>query len=278
MAAGMSVVGSTAGVAGVIAMVEVISPHLEVVRRHGSSSLGATTYPLGVKSVRYRAVMPSDTERWPSAESQGVRALVIEAVDAAAALMAGDEVMSRWDEPSALDGMTIGALSAHLVRAAGAVLAYLDRTDPATRPDGPLLTPVTYFHAAIDSPIHERIKEVSANEAAAGSADVAAACAQVAADMRVRFAAEPSDRLLAALGGRMLTLDDFCRTRLIEVLYHLDDLAASVGLPCPETSVEGRTIVVDILLGIARDQHGDWEVLHALAREERRRATVFPLF
>ena len=71
--------------------------------------------------------------------------------------------------------------------------------------------------------------------------------------MRVRFAEEPSDRLLAALGGRMLTLDDFCRTRLIEVLFHLDDLAASVGLPCPDTSHEGRTIVIDILLGIAHD-------------------------
>ncbi len=222
--------------------------------------------------------MSSDVETGPGTESQAVRGLVIEAVDAAAALMATDAVTSRWDEPSALAGMTIGALSAHLVRAAGAVLAYLDRTDPARRPDGELLTPVTYFHAAIDSPIHDRIKEVSAQEAAAGPGEVAALCADVASRMRVRFADEPSDRLLAALGGRMLTLDDFCRTRLIEVLFHLDDLAASVGLPCPDTSVEGRTIVVDILLGIARDQHGDWEVLHALAREERRRAPVFPVF
>ena len=219
-----------------------------------------------------------DVEVGPRVESQAVRGLVIEAVDAAAELMAHDDVASRWDEPSALEGMTVGALSAHLVRAAGAVLAYLDRTDPGRRPDGPLLTPVTYFRAAIDSPIHERIKEVSAEEAAAGPAEVAAACADVAARMRVRFAAEPSDRLLAALGGRMLTLDDFCRTRLIEVLFHLDDLAASVGRPCPDTSVDGRTIVVDILLGIARDRHGDWEVLHALAREERRRAPVFPVF
>ena len=137
---------------------------------------------------------------------------------------------------------------------------------------------MTYFHAAIDSPIHERIKEVSASEAAAGPAEIAAHCARVAADMRVRFAAEPGERLVAALGGRMLTLDDFCRTRLIEVLFHLDDLAASIGVPCPETSVDGRTIVVDILLGIARDQHGDWEVLRALAREERRTADVFPVF
>jgi hypothetical protein len=210
--------------------------------------------------------------------SSQVRELVIEAVDAAAALIGRREVVAAWDEPSALAGMTVGALSAHLVRGAGAVLAYLDRTDPAARPEGELLTPVTYFHAAIDSPIHERIKEVSASESQAGPAEIAERCAHVAASMRTRFAEEPSDRLVAALGGRMLTLDDFCRTRLIEVLVHLDDLAASVGAPCPDTDPAGRTIVIEILVGIARMVDGDWEVLHALAREERRTSDVFPVF
>jgi hypothetical protein len=207
-----------------------------------------------------------------------VRELVIEATDAAAALMADGRVAAAWDEPSALAGMTVGALSAHLVRAAGSVLAYLDRTDPSSVPDGDLLTPVTYFHAAITSPIHERIKEVSADEAAVGPADVARHCEEVAAGLRTRLAEEPTDRLIAALGGRMLTLDDFCRTRLIEVLFHLDDVAASVGVPCPDTSVEGRTIVIDTVVGIARRQHGDWAVLHALARDERKEGDVFPVF
>ena len=173
--------------------------------------------------------------------------------------------------------MTVGALCAHLVRAAGSVVAYLDRTDPAARPGGTLLTPVTYFHAAIDSPIHERIKEVSATEATAGPR-VADPFAEVAASLRIRLAEEPSDRLVAALGGRMLYLDDFCRTRLIEVLVHLDDLAASVGLPRPDTSEDGTAIVIDVLIGIARMLHGDWAVLHALARDERRAIDVFPVF
>ena len=222
--------------------------------------------------------MPWDEPGRTRDESKRVRGLVVEAVDAAATLMTRDDVAARWDEPSARAGMTVGALAAHLVRAAGATLAYLDRTDPTTRPDSALLTPVTYFHAAITAPIHERIKQVSASEATAGPADVAAHCARVAEELRVRLGEEPEDRLVAALGGRMLSLDDFCRTRLIEVLFHLDDLAASIGLPCPETSAEGHTIVVDILLGIARMQHGDWEVLRAMAREERRTATVFPVF
>jgi len=210
--------------------------------------------------------------------SRRVRELVIEAVDASAGLIASDEVSVRWNDPSALDGMTVGALSAHLVRAAGSVLAYLDRTDPSARPEGALLTPVTYFHAAIDSPIHERIKEVSATESMAGPAEVAARCADIASSMRIRFAAEPSDRLVAALGGRMLTLDDFCRTRLIEVLLHLDDLAVSVGVARPETDEEGPAIVIDVLMGIDRMLHGDWEVLRALARDERRTVAVFPVF
>ena len=117
-------------------------------------------------------------------ESRRVRGLVIEAVEAAAAMIGREEVTARWDEPSALAGMTVGALCAHLVRAAGSVLAYLDRTDPMARPDGALLTPVTYLHAAIDSPIHERIKEVSATEATAGPGEVAIRCAEVAATLR----------------------------------------------------------------------------------------------
>jgi hypothetical protein len=174
--------------------------------------------------------------------------------------------------------MTVGALCAHLVRAAGAVLAYLDRTDPATRPDGELLTPVTYFHAAIDSPIHERIKEVSASEATVGHRELAARCHELAAAMRARLAEEPTDRLVAALGGRMLSLDDFCRTRLIEVLLHLDDVAVSVDLPRPQTDPAGPAIVIDILMGITRMLNGDWAVLHALARNERRAVDVFPVF
>ena len=76
----------------------------------------------------------------------------------------------------------------------------------------------------------------------------------------------------------MLTLDDFCRTRLIEVLFHLDDLAASIGVPCPETSVEGRTIVVDILLGIARSSTVTGRCSAPWPARSAARADVFPVF
>lgn len=183
--------------------------------------------------------------------------------------MAQPVVRTRWGSPSALEGMTVGSLCAHLVRAAGATIAYLDRTPPDSRPEEALLTPVTYFHAAIDSPIHEQIKVVSASESEIGPEATAESCRNLAHRLALRLADEPVDRLVGALGGRMLSLDDFCRTRLIEVLLHLDDLAVSLGEPRPETDPEGPAIVIEILQGIARANHGDWNVIHALARAER---------
>ena len=57
--------------------------------------------------------------------------------------------------------------------------------------------------AAVDSPIHEQIRDVSAKEAEIGHQATVDKCRGVADQMRERFAAEPADRLVGALGGRM---------------------------------------------------------------------------
>jgi len=196
------------------------------------------------------------------AEPADARALVVSVCQAAGALLGDPAVGAAWDEPSALEGMTVGALAAHLVRAAGATIAYLDRPGG----DGELLDAVEYFHQALTAPIHERIKQVSASESTAGPAELAA-----------RLPAEPADREIAALEGRRLPLDEFCRTRLIEILVHVDDLAASVGVPLPDVPRAATGDVIDVLVGIARSRHGDWEVVRALARGERARPGVFPV-
>jgi len=212
-------------------------------------------------------------------DSARIRELTVEAVNAAAEMVARPTVAQRWSEPSALDGMTVGALAAHTLRAAGSVIAYLDRTDPDTKPDGELLTPITYFRAAIESRIHDRIKEVSADESSIGHQATAESFRELVSALGTRLAQEPPDRVVAALGGRFILLDDFCQTRLIEVLTHLDDLAASLDEERPATSQESIRIVIDILIGIAADRNGDWNVLRALSRRERvADLAVFPVF
>lgn len=211
-------------------------------------------------------------------DSVRTRNMVIDAATVAAALVTSAPVRNRWNDPSSLAGMTVGALAAHLVRATGATLAYLDRTDVNTEPEGELLTPVSYFHAAVDSPIHDRIKEVSADEATAGPDQVGTKAGEVAALLAERLPAEPEDRLVGALGNRMLTLDDFCRTRMIEIGMHIDDLAHSVDMPTPELHPDVTAEIIDIVMGIARAQHGDWPIIHALARSERSSDEPFPVF
>jgi len=211
-------------------------------------------------------------------DSVRTRNMVIDAATVAAALVTSAPVRNRWDDPSSLAGMTVGALAAHLVRATGATLAYLDRTDVNTEPEGELLTPVSYFHAAVDSPIHDPHKEVSADEATAGPDQVGSKAGEVAALLAERLPAEPEDRLVGALGNRMLTLDDFCRTRMIEIGMHIDDLAHSVDMPTPELHPDVTAEIIDIVMGIARAQHGDWPIIHALARSERSSDEPFPVF
>ena len=141
-----------------------------------------------------------------------------------------------------------------------------------------MLDAVEYFHQAITAPIHGRIREVSATEASVGPEALATRCREVAERLATRLGAEPAERTIGALEGRRLTLDDFCRTRLIEILVHVDDLAASVSVDPPEVSAEATGDVIDVLVGIARRQHGDWGVIRALARQERADADGFPVF
>ena len=124
-----------------------------------------------------------------------------------------------------------------------------------------------------------RIKVVSADESQIGHSETVAKIRELADDLKERLDREPVDRLVGALGGRMLSLDDFCRTRLIEVLLHMDDLAVSVGEVRPETDPEGPAIAIDILTNIAKQTHGEWSMIYALARAERSSGTpVFPVF
>ncbi|MES2092386.1 MAG: hypothetical protein V4531_01065 [Actinomycetota bacterium] len=68
--------------------------------------------------------------------------------------------------------------------------------------------------------------------------------------------------------GEELLLDEYLRTRLVELAVHTEDLALSIGVevtsPAPAVSM-----AVDILVAAARERHSDQEVLRALTRRER---------
>ena len=57
------------------------------------------------------------------------------ATDAAAEALAHPEVAARWDEPSRLDGMTVGAVAAHLAAGLDRFEALLAAPEPSDGPD-----------------------------------------------------------------------------------------------------------------------------------------------
>ena len=74
--------------------------------------------------------------------------------------------------------------------------------------------------------------------------------------------------------GWSLSDDDFLLTRMMEIVVHSDDLAASVGLEAPEFPDEVVVPVLDLLTRLAVRRHGATALVRTLTRPQRAPATV----
>ena len=208
-----------------------------------------------------------------------VRALYLATAGVAADLLERREVADRWDDPSVLDRMTVGDLAAHLGRSVLLVGTYLDGDEPQ---DPDPLDAARYFgvftgSTDLDNSLNTGVRERSRAEAAPGPVGVAAGVRAALDALPERLRTEPATRRVAAFGGRAITLDEFLRTRLVELCVHVEDLGLSVGLgpgvdPADDVADlpdDALAHAVDVLVGAARARHGDAAVLRALARRER---------
>ena len=178
------------------------------------------------------------------------------------------EVGERWDEPSALEGMTIGALTAHLVRAVTSVQECLDAH---VRESEEPLSAAAYFlpvTADLSSSVNTRVRHASSDAARAGHPGVVAAMDHAQEHLGVRLSEEPEDRLInVKVRDEVLSLDDYLKTRIIELTTHTDDLCVSLGRPTP--TLPGLDVAIATLIDVAALRHGDLAVLRALVRRER---------
>jgi hypothetical protein len=74
--------------------------------------------------------------------------------------------------------------------------------------------------------------------------------------------------------GWSLAACDFLVTRMMEIMVHSDDLAASVGVETPEFPADVVTPVLALLTDVAVRRHGQTAVLRALSRPQRAPASV----
>jgi hypothetical protein len=75
----------------------------------------------------------------------------------------------------------------------------------------------------------------------------------------------------------VIELGEYLVTRVIELVVHGDDIAASVGIELPESPSLATSVVISTVVYGARRVHGDRGVLRALTRRERAPRSVFPV-
>ena len=66
-----------------------------------------------------------------------------------------------------------------------------------------------------------------------------------------------------------MLLDEYLTTRLVEIVLHSDDLAASLGRPEPEFEPDATDRVVGCLIEMAARRHSSLAVIRAMTRRER---------
>jgi hypothetical protein len=211
--------------------------------------------------------MPTDREPLPA---------FFEAAELAARLLADDAVGNRWQEPSALDGFSVGGLAGHIYATVRRVEVALDEAAPVT----PVVVGPVEFYGAnrVDEPsdltagLHPYVREEGEQRAARFGVDgVRQRFGDLLTRLRERLPEEPGDRTVPVLQvpDGVTPLPTYLATRVVELVVHSDDLSVSVDLPPIVVPEQAAPVVIGTLVELARGRSGDLEIVRALARAER---------
>jgi hypothetical protein len=209
-----------------------------------------------------------------------VREAFLDAAAAARTMLARPVLAARWDEPSALPQMPVGALAGHLARTTLVVTEYLDAAPPSGEP---LATAAEYFlrngvGPDLESTANVAIRGRAANTAQRGANELLDAYDAAAAALRDRLEDEAPDRAVRVASGVPMLLDEYLITRIVELIVHSDDLACTLGVAAPEFTPVSTACAIECLLEMARLRHGDLAVVRAMTRRERDGTDVLRVF
>jgi hypothetical protein len=197
-------------------------------------------------------------------------AAFLDAAATALHLLERRELAEQWAQESVLRQFSVAALAGHLARGITTVERYLDGPEPGETG----ISAASYFDtvirsADIDDPANQAIRTRGDEAAAGGPAALAGDARAAVGRLSSRLAGEGRRRRLRVAGGLVMTLDEYLRTRVVELVVHVDDLAASLGVELAPPQPATCKVAIDVLVGVARIRHGDMAVLRALARRER---------
>jgi hypothetical protein len=201
------------------------------------------------------------------------------AADSARRLLDVPGLAERWEETSALERMTIGELTAHLSRAVTLVPRYLGAPAPPPYRDA-----AGYFHAVLpevdpdlDSDLAAAVRARSREEAEQGLDGIRRAWDEARAELGHRLD-PPTLQQGIAVRGSAMQVGEYLTTRLVELVVHADDLAASLAVPSPAFSTGATASVISCLTAVAALRSSPIEVIRALTRQERATPGVLRVF
>lgn len=208
-----------------------------------------------------------------------MRLAFLSAAGAARPLLASAATGERWDGPSALRELTVGALAGHLVGSVLRVEEYLDHRLPDNGEVA--ISAAAYFASVldtddIDAPVHVGIRRRAAEIGSVGQRALVEQFDHSILRLRARLANEPPDRRVPVFGDYVLELDDYLATRVVELTVHTDDLCVSLEHEVP--NLPGAVVTITTLVDVARYRHGDLHVLRALSRRERDPTQILRVF
>ncbi|MEU5845178.1 maleylpyruvate isomerase N-terminal domain-containing protein [Saccharopolyspora shandongensis] len=204
-----------------------------------------------------------------------IREAYLQAAASTAAVLGDPAVAAAWDRPSALAEFSVRGLAGHLASQVLFVPRVLAAAEPEEEPV-PLLgyyAKSEWIGADVNAEVNVRLREMGEGLATEGAAALVAEVDSVVRDLRSALPATPADRAVA-FSRRVLRIDDFLITRMMEIAVHSDDLASSVGIATPELPSEVYDPVLALLSQLAVRRHGQTAVLRALSRAERAPATI----
>jgi uncharacterized protein (TIGR03083 family) len=199
------------------------------------------------------------------------------ALDAAVGVLGQPEVAAAWTQPSALDGMTVGGLVAHLLMAVERTALVLESVPPDAETVRVVGLPEFYGPNRIEqvddlaAGLPALVREGAAARAAPGPEAVVAEVRALPARLRPAVDAAPEGRLVPVVQVRngAARFDEYLVTRVVELVVHADDVACSVGTAAPEIPPPVLAVVTSAFLDLAVARSGGVAVVRAFARRER---------
>lgn len=165
-------------------------------------------------------------------------------------LVVSPSVAATWTNLSCLDGYTIGGIGGH-------VLSLVIGLQLRLEADHPEHVAVVHYEdwyrtavvSAPDAPLHTGLIEVGEKLAAQGPHHLGAELDRTSGTLISELRSARRDRPipLASMPGAGVPLEDFTRTRFVEILVHADDIAASAGIACPRFSPTAWLIAASVV-------------------------------